>query len=207
MAEIKPTRMELLKIKAKIRLAKSGYNLLKKKRDGLILEFFEALKSAKTLRQDLVKAFILANDKMNLTRMLESDLKIRSVAKAIKEHPRVELEQKNVVGVIVPRIRGEKVQKKLLERGYEVYSSAAINEAAEAYEKLTEHIITVAEVETTLRRLIAEIEKTKRRVNALEYNVIPNLERVSGIISFRLQEMERDNFTRLKLIKARLARS
>ena len=207
MAEIKPTRMELLKIKAKIRLAKSGYNLLKKKRDGLILEFFEALKSAKTLRQDLVKAFILANDKMNLTRMLESDLKIRSVAKAIKEHPRVELEQRNVVGVIVPRIRGEKVQKKLLERGYEVYSSAAINEAAEAYEKLTEHIITVAEVETTLRRLIAEIEKTKRRVNALEYNVIPNLERVSGIISFRLQEMERDNFTRLKLIKARLARS
>jgi len=207
MAEIKPTRMELLKIKAKIRLAKSGYNLLKKKRDGLILEFFEALKSAKTLRQDLVKAFILANDKMNLTRMLESDLKIRSVAKAIKEHPRVELAQKNVVGVIVPRIRGEKVQKKLLERGYEVYSSAAINETAEAYEKLTEQIIIVAEVETTLRRLIAEIEKTKRRVNALEFSVIPNLQRVSGIISFRLQEMERDNFTRLKLIKARLARA
>ena len=207
MAEIKPTRMELLKVKAKIRLAKSGYNLLKKKRDGLILEFFEALKSAKTLRQDLVKAFILANDKMNLTRMLESDLKIRSVAKAIKEHPRVELQQRNVVGVIVPRIRGEKVQKKLLERGYEVYSSAAINETAEAYEKLTEQIIIVAEVETTLRRLIGEIEKTKRRVNALEYNVIPNLQRVSGIISFRLQEMERDNFTRLKLIKARLART
>jgi V/A-type H+-transporting ATPase subunit D len=207
MAEIKPTRMELLKIKAKIRLAKSGYNLLKKKRDGLILEFFDALKSAKTLRQDLVKAFILANDKMNLTRMLESDLKIRSVAKAIKEHPKVELEQKNVVGVIVPRIKGEKVQKKLLERGYEVYSSAAINETAEAYEKLTEQIIVVAEVETTLRRLIGEIEKTKRRVNALEFSVIPNLQRVSGIISFRLQEMERDNFTRLKLIKARLART
>jgi len=199
--------MELLKIKAKIRLAKSGYNLLKKKRDGLILEFFDALKSAKTLRQDLVKAFILANDKMNLTRMLESDLKIRSVAKAIKEHPKVELEQKNVVGVIVPRIKGEKVQKKLLERGYEVYSSAAINETAEAYEKLTEQIIVVAEVETTLRRLIGEIEKTKRRVNALEFSVIPNLQRVSGIISFRLQEMERDNFTRLKLIKARLART
>jgi V/A-type H+-transporting ATPase subunit D len=207
MAEIKPTRMELLKVKAKIRLAKSGYNLLKKKRDGLILEFFEALKSAKTLRQDLVKGFIHANDKMNLTRMLESDLKIRSVAKAIKMHPSVELEQKNVVGVIVPRIKGEKVQKKLLERGYEVYSSAAINEAAEAYEKLTERIIVVAEVETTLRRLIAEIEKTKRRVNALEFSVIPNLQRVSSIISFRLQEMERDNFTRLKLIKARLAKT
>lgn len=203
--EIKPTRMELLKIKARIRLAKSGYNLLKKKRDGLILEFFDVLKNAKTLRQDLVRTFISANEKMNLARMLESDLKIRSVAKAIKERPKVKLEQKNIVGVIVPRIEGEKIQKKLLERGYEVYTSTAINEAAESYEKLTEHILTVAEVETTLRRLIVEIEKTKRRVNALEYNVIPNLERISSIITFKLQEMERDNFNRLKLIKARLA--
>src|SRR3990167_6429794 len=85
--EIKPTRSELLKVKKQIKLAKSGYSLLKKKRDGLILEFFEILKKAKTLRQELVEEYKIALEKINIARTLESDLKVKSIAMAIKKIP------------------------------------------------------------------------------------------------------------------------
>ncbi len=73
--EVKPTRSELIKLKKKIKLAKSGYNLLKKKRDGLILDFFEILKKAKTIRQELVDEYNVASGKINIARAMESDLK------------------------------------------------------------------------------------------------------------------------------------
>ena len=72
--DIKPTRSELLKTKKQIKLAQSGYSLLKKKRDGLILEFFEIMKKAKTLRQELVENYKIALEKINIARTLEGDL-------------------------------------------------------------------------------------------------------------------------------------
>ena len=71
--DIKPTRSELQKLKQRIKLAKSGYNLLKKKRDGLIIDFFEVLKEAKTLRQDMINEYINALNKINVARVLETD--------------------------------------------------------------------------------------------------------------------------------------
>ena len=202
--DIKPTRTELMRIKKQKLLAKSGYNLLKRKRDGLILEFFEVMKKAKTLRHELVEAYKKADEKINLARVLEGDAEVKSVAKAVSSSPEVTVYTKNIVGVVVPKIEAANFQKKFYERGYGIYTPASINEAADSYEKLGEKIVAVAEIETSMRKLIDEIEKTKRKVNALEFSVIPTLEKQQSLISFRLQEMERDNFVRLKLIKARL---
>ena len=201
--DIKPTRSELLKVKKQIKLAKSGYNLLKKKRDGLILEFFEILKKAKTLREELVNEYKIALDKINIARALEGDLKIKSVAMAIKDIPDVKLTTKNIMGVRVPKIESSEIKKAFMERGYGVYNSSAIDEAASAYEKVVEKIILAAEVETSMRKLLNEIEKTKRRVNALEFVVIPNLDKVKSFIQLRLEEMERENIFRMKRIKAK----
>lgn len=199
--DIKPTRSELLKVKKQIKLADSGYSLLKKKRDGLILEFFEILKKAKTLREDLVNEYKAALEKINIARTLESDLKIKSIAMAIKDIPEVELKTKNIMGVKVPKIESKAIQKHFLERGYGFYNSASIDEAATAYEKVVEKIILAAEVETSMRKLLKEIEKTKRRVNALEFVVMPRLEGVKSFISLRLEELERENIFRMKRIK------
>jgi len=199
--DIKPTRSELIKLKKRIKLAKSGYNLLKKKRDGLILDFFEILKKAKTLRQELVQDYLFALNKINITRAIESDLKIKSVAMAIKERPAVELKTKNIMGVIVPKIEFGELKKHFLARGYGIYGSSAIDEAAYSYEELVEKIILAAEVETSMRKLLKEIEKTKRRVNALEFSIIPQMEDVQSFITLRLEEMERENIFRLKRIK------
>ena len=201
--DIKPTRSELLKIKKNIKLAKSGYSLLKKKRDGLILEFFEILKKTKSLREDLVKEYIAALEKMNIARAIEGDLKIKSIAMAIGDIPYVELTPKNIMGVKVPKIQSSEVIKEFMERGYGVYNSSAIDEAAAAYEKVVEKIILAAEIETSMRKILSEIEKTKRRVNALEFVVMPRLDKQKSIIQLRLEEVERENIFRMKRIKSK----
>ena len=201
--DIKPTRSELLKTKKQIKLAKSGYSLLKKKRDGLILEFFAILKKAKTLREDLVAEYVIALEKINIARTLEGDLKVKSIAMAIKEIPDISLSTKNIMGVKVPQIESSEIKKAFLKRGYGVYNSSAIDEAATAYEKVVEKIILAAEIETSMKKLLSEIEKTKRRVNAIEFIIIPRLEKQKSFIQLRLEEIERENIFRMKRIKAK----
>lgn len=201
--KVKPTRSELIKLKRRIKLAQSGYNLLKKKRDGLILDFFEVLKKAKTIRSELTEIFIEAQNKMNIARVLESDLKIKSIALALKNRPQLELETKNIMGVKVPKIEAKHIERKFTERGPGYFNSAAISETADAYEKVVEKIMIAAEVETSLRKLLQEIEKTKRRVNALEYVVIPEMASTRDFITLRLEELERENVFRLKRIKSK----
>ncbi len=205
MEDVKPTRTELLNLKEKIELAKNGHKLLKKKRDGLIMEFFEVLKEAKSLREELTESFKNAQEKMNIARTLEGDLKINSLAMAISEKPEFEMAEKNIVGVVVPKVEDAKsLRKQMFERGHGYFNSAAIDEVATAYEELVEKIIKAAEVETTIRKLLEEIEKTKRRVNALEFEVVPRMEDQAEYIQMRLDEQERENFSRLKLIKNRM---
>ncbi len=200
--DVKPTRSELIKLKKSIKLAKSGHKLLKKKRDGLILDFFDILKDAKTIRVEIVELYLKAIEKMNIARLMESDLKIKSMAMAIKQKPDIKLDTKNIMGVVVPKIEAESIVKHFPERGYGVYHSPSIDEAAYAYEGLVEKIIKAAEIETSMKKLLKEIENTKRRVNALEFKVIPEKERIQKFIQLRLEEMERETVFRMKRIKA-----
>lgn len=200
---IKPTRSELMELKKKIKLAKSGYNLLKKKRDGLILEFFEILKKVKNLRNEIVADYIIALQKMNMARIIESDLTLKSAALAISQRPEINVGKKNIMGVVVPKVDDIKLQKKALERGYGVFTSVSVDEAALQYEKVVEKIVKAAEVETSMRKLLIEIEKTKRRVNALEFEVIPRMEKIKAFITLRLEEVERENTFRMKRIKGK----
>lgn len=201
---VKPTRSELIALKKRIKLAKSGYSLLKKKRDGLILEFFKILEKVKNLRHELVEEYKKAEEVMKLARLLEPDLKIKSIAMAISKSPAVEIGQKNIMGVVVPTIHGSELQEQSSGQRFGIYNSSAINESALAYEKVVQKIITAAEVETSMKKLLKEIEKTKRRVNALEFEIIPRMERIKAFITFRLEEIERENIFRLKHIKKKI---
>ncbi len=201
---VKPTRAELIVLKKKIKLAKSGHSLLKKKRDGLILEFFKILEKVKGLRQELVAKYKKANDVLKFARILESDLKIKSIALAISKKHKVEIGQKNIMGVVVPTIKQEVSQEEKKDE-FGIYNSSAISETASSFKKVIEKIIIAAEVETSMRKLLKEIERTKRRVNALEFEIIPRMEKVKAFIQFRLDEMERESIFRLKMIKKKVA--
>ena len=200
--EIQPTRSELLEVTKKIRLTKNGHKILKLKRDGLILEFFKILDEAKDLRQEIAKRYVEAREKIAVAGAVDGVIAVRSAAYALTVHPEIQLSSRNLMGVVVPEIKSSRIVAPLDERGYGIIgTSPRIDEAADAYEKLVETVVKAAELETTMKKLLEEIERTKRRVNALEFKVLPELEEVERFIRFRLEEMERDNIFRLKRIK------
>jgi len=204
----KPTRAVLIGLRKRIKTAETGHELLKMKRDGLMVEFFEVLNQARTIRQELVEDFLRAKQALNMAKASEGALAINSVAFALQKEPTVELESRNIMGVVVPKITADSVQKQMFERGYGIIgTSAAIDEAADAYESLVDKIITAAEVETALIKLVDDIDSTKRRVNALEFKVIPDIQDTIRYIGFSLEEMERDNTVKLKMLKGKAERS
>jgi V/A-type H+-transporting ATPase subunit D len=203
--DVKPTRSELIQLKNRIKLSERGHKLLKMKRDGLILEFFKILNQARNVRTELDAAFLRAEEKINLASAVNGMIVVRSVAFTAKESPEISLSGKNIMGVVVPKISSTGVKKTLLERGYGIIgTNSYIDETADAYEDLVEKIIVAAELETAMKRLLDEIEKTKRRVNALEFKIIPELIAAMKYIRFMLEEMERENTFRLKRVKARM---
>ena len=203
---VKPTRSELIALKKRIKLSERGYKLLKMKRDGLILEFFKVLAEAKDLKTELAEKYARAQEMIAIAETVEGTIGVKAAAMAASENPEIDLKSKNIMGVVVPKIESKSVKKSLNERGYGVIgTSAAIDEAAEAFEDLVECIILSAELETTMKRLLDEIEGTKRRVNALEFKVIPEQVEARNFIKMRLDEMEREELTRLKRTKGKSA--
>jgi V/A-type H+-transporting ATPase subunit D len=112
---------------------------------------------------------------------------------------------KNIMGVSVPIMNIENPVRKINERGYGFLSTTAkLDDAAKSFEESLSVIVRLAEVEESVRRIAEEVEKTKRRVNALEYIVIPRLKATIKHIEMRMEEIERESFMRLKKIKASL---
>ena len=202
-ADVKPTRSELIVTRRRIKLSISGHKLLKMKRDGLIIEFFELLPKVKDMRSQLVKLYTVADKKLAVAMVADGKSALKSAANCVRTPPQVELSENNIMGVVVPKIKVSTIQKSIEERGYGLIgTSVRIDESVHAFEKLAEKVLEAAELETTMKKLLDEIESTKRRVNALEFKVIPQLEEVAAYITLRLEELERENIFRLKRIKA-----
>lgn len=200
--DIKPTRSELIKLKGRIKQTKNGYKLLKMKRDGLFHEFRTLLAEMIEAKRDLTAAYRLAKTRIDLANAIEGGLAVRAAAIANSAHPQVEVERRNIMGVVVPSVSGSNLKSTFAERGIGfIGSSPYIDEASDSFSELIEKIVKASEMEATLKRLLAEIEATKRRVNALEFKVIPELEEAKVFIQLRLEEMEREETFRLKRFK------
>ena len=200
--DITPTRSVLLDLKRRIKLSQSGHKILKMKRDGLIIEFFEVMEKARQMRAGVATDFEVAMKKITIARSIDGEVNVRSEAYALNKYPTVKLSSKSIMGMMVPKVEADSIHTDILNKGYGVLdTSAYVEEAAASFEKLLETLIRAAEVETTMKKLLDEIEKTKRRVNALEFKIIPDLKESERFVKFRLEEMERENTTRLKHIK------
>ena len=200
--DIKPTRSELIKLKARIKQTKNGYRLLKMKRDGLFHEFRQLLANMIEAKRELTDAYRLAKQRIDLANAIDGGLAVRAAAIANSAHPEVEVERRNIMGVVVPSVSGTNLKSTFEERGVGyIGSSPYIDEASDSFSELIEKIVTASEMEATLKRLLEEIEATKRRVNALEFKVIPELEEAKVFIQLRLEEMEREETFRLKRFK------
>ncbi|HHT19076.1 MAG: V-type ATP synthase subunit D [Euryarchaeota archaeon] len=199
---INPTRMELLKLKEREKLAVKGHSLLKEKRNALIMEFFNILEKVKGSRETVAKNLEEAYRDLTAAQINMGDLAVKKAAMSVTESVDVDIDSRSIMGVVVPIIDSEIQERTIVERGYGFMdTSVKVDEAAKKFEKSIQLIIELGETEKTIMLLASEIESTKRRVNALEHIIIPRLQNTVKYIEMRLEEMERESFVRLKMVK------
>lgn len=200
---INPTRMELLSLKNRTKLAVKGHGLLKEKRDALIKEFFDILDRVKGVREAAERSLKEANEALLEAQIAMGDLAVRKASLSVKESIDVDIKSRSVMGVSVPVTNVKMEERSIIDRGYSFSDTTIqLDEAAKKFEESIKFLIELGEVEKTIFLLAEEIEATKRRVNALEHIMIPRFENTEKYIDMRLQEMERENFVRLKIIRS-----
>jgi len=207
MEQVKPTRMELMKKKAQIKLAEQGRDLLREKMDALIQEFFKILTSVSNSREELEQVSRSADLALLIAQAVDDPVTLKSASFATRKSITVDISGKNIMGVPVPVIEKKRVSKSMLERGYGIIAmSGRIDETAERFEAELDLLIELAETETAMRRLGAEIQMNRRRVNALEQILIPELKNQAKYIKNAIEEREREDLFRLKKVKTIIER-
>ena len=206
-ADIRPTRLEYIRAKRRIILhfkpSKCFLKLLKLKRQALILEFFNISKTSARLRGELQSELIKGYQSIRMAEMLDGEMRLENEAMKIPHLKKLQILPKNVMGVRIPKLEGGNREQAITEYLLELPTS--ISEAIKAFQELHKIVLDVAEKETTLRKLLYEIEKTKRKANAIENIFIPNLGAAVKFIMFRLDEIERDTFAMLKTVKRKMS--
>lgn len=205
MEEVHTTRTELLQRKTQIILAEQGRDLLKKKRDALLIEFMSIMDIVLQSSERLQKTAAEAGYSLNIAKAVDGTVTVKSASLATTGEVLVDISGSYIMGVPVPEVEKKSVSRSALTRGYSVTGvSSRIDETAERYERELNVIIEIAAVETKLKRLGEEIQKTRRRVNALDYIVVPSLQEQVKFIQMALDERAREDLFRLKRVKASL---
>lgn len=205
MEEVYPTRSELLAKKNQLALANQGRELLKEKLDVLLKEFMEVMDKAVSASERLRTAAGQASYALNLAKAVDGTVNVRSAAMASRGEVTIEMHGGYVMGVPIPEITPKKIVRSPMTRGYSpIGVSSRIDETADKFEEELEAIIQVAAVETKLRRLGDEIQRTRRRVNALDYVVLPRVQEQIRYIRMTLEERAREDLFRLKKVKKAL---
>lgn len=205
LANVKPTRMELLKLRRRVKLADRGHKLLKEKRDALVSEFMVVIRQYREARNFAEESLQSAFHNLLMAEVLLGPRDIEQISDITLRDIDIDFSIKNIMGVSVPVLKAYDLVRKVNERGYGFLgTNAKLDDAAKSFEESLLLLVNLAEVEESVRRIAEEIEKTKRRVNALEYIVIPRLKATIKHIEMRMEEIERESFMRLKKIKASL---
>jgi V/A-type H+/Na+-transporting ATPase subunit D len=206
MEEVRPTRSELLERRAQIGLAQQGMDLLKQKRDALLIEFMGVMDETLRLSDSLQKTVREAQYSLAVAQAVDGVVALRSAGLATKGEIVVDMTGTKIMGVSVPVVtKGDSPLKSSFTRGYSVTGvSSRVDETAEKFEGILDVIIEYADIETRLKRLGEEINKTNRRVNALEQVTVPALQEQVTYIRQTLDERAREDLFRLKKVKKKI---
>jgi V/A-type H+/Na+-transporting ATPase subunit D len=201
---VRPTRMEYLRTVRRIAMSRKGLKLLKLKRSALIFEFFAVSKTVASLRSGLQAKLVSGYEGIHNTEMFVGTLRLEYESMRIPKMHELTLKSKNIMGVKIPELSGGESSGQAGQE-YLLEVPTSINQAIKSFEEVHKLVLDVAEKETALRKLLVEIEKTKRRSNAIENVLIPRLQANARYIKFRFDEMERESFTKLKTVKRKIA--
>ena len=202
-ATINPTRMELTRLKGRLKTATRGHKLLKDKRDELMKQFLEIVRRNRELRQKVETGLEQANAAFTVAAALMSPEMLEQALLYPKQSVELDMTSKNIMSVNVPvysfHTRNEDPTE-IYPYGF-AQTSGELDAALEALSQVFQDMLELAQVEKTMQLLAADIEKTRRRVNALEYVMIPQFQEKIRYISMKLDENERGNITRLMKVK------
>jgi V/A-type H+-transporting ATPase subunit D len=203
MAKVNATRMELLNLKKRVKLAVRGHKLLKDKRDELMKQFLSLIHKNRELREEIEKEIAVVYKTFMAARSLMPPEVLEEALMLPKTRLVVDISTRVIMSVQVPQVKMTKEGDGILSYGlYEVPSE--LDQSLESLEMLMPKLMQLAEMEKSLELLAAEIEKTRRRVNALEYVLIPELESTARFIEMKLDEMERSSLATLMSIMDKL---
>lgn len=200
---VNPTRMELTKLKSRLKVAVRGHKLLKDKQDELMRRFIELIRQNQKLRRSVEEQLEAALKDFLLARAMMSDQTLDEALMYPTERINVDITTRNLMSVNVPEMEfiRQEGSGTIFPYGFND-TSADLDDAIEELHEIMPQLLELAEVEKTCMLLADEIEKTRRRVNALEYMTIPDLEETITFIRMKLDENERASITRLMKVKS-----
>ena len=199
---VSPTRMELLDLRKKLVLAEKGHKLLEEKRDALVEKFFEIIDKRNNLSREIDEGFKEAFSSLIQAQMILGEPRVEQVATLAEDIGQIVLETDNIMGVKIPKINMNNIREDV-KPSYGFFESCSkLDDTQQQFSKLLLKLIQLADLEGKIKALTIEIEKTKRRVNVLENNLIPRLQATRKYIEMQLEEREREDFFRRKRIKA-----
>ncbi|MBA3063484.1 MAG: V-type ATP synthase subunit D [Atribacteria sp.] len=197
--KVNPNRMELLRLKKRLFLAKRGHKLLKDKRDALIQEFIRLVKENKTIREELEDRLIKCYTIFSNASSLMSKITLEETLMFPKAKSTIEVTFKNLMSVNVPKYKFK------YEGNFYAYSlintTPELDIALRNFYEILPLMLKLAELDKAVSLLADEIEKTRRRVNTLEYVLIPDLEETAKFITMKLDEMARSTISAIMRIK------
>jgi len=200
MASLSPTRMNLITLRKRIAVAEKGEDILTRKRQVLVAEFLKLLSEPRKRRKELNEILQRAYKTAMIASTYVGNFQLEEIAYSMKEASPISIEVKNIMGVKVPEI-GRLVAR---HEAAPMLQSVAAEEVSSSFSQALQVLVDVAELEQGLRKVVIEIDKTKRQTNVLKYVVIPNMEKNKKYIEMRLDEIDRDMFIALKHTKKRL---
>ncbi len=202
-AQVNPTRMELSRQKKKLVTATRGHKLLKDKRDELMRQFLELVRENKALREKVEAGIAEANKNFVLAKAGVSDATLNAALLAPKQEVYLEASTRNVMSVNIPVFTAKTRtpdEGDIYPYGY-AFTSSDLDGAVKSLSDLLPDLLRLAEIEKSCQLMAIEIEKTRRRVNALEHVMIPDAQEKIKFITMKLDENERSTQIRLMKIK------
>ena len=200
---VKPTRMELNNLKARLKTATRGHKLLKDKRDELMRQFIGLVRENHQLREQVESQLVGAMQEFVLAKSLEGDQLVRELFAVPAKEVALTVRHESIMSVTVPKMHVQVQERQnASEVPYSyVGSNSGMDASIQAIESSLDQLLKLAEVEKTCQLMADEIEKTRRRVNGLEYQIIPQLKETIYYIEMKLEESERANVTRMMKVK------
>jgi V/A-type H+-transporting ATPase subunit D len=202
MEGVSPTRMDLLDIRKKLVLAEKGHKLLEEKRDALVEKFFGIIHKRNELVKQLDNDFKESFQSLIQAQMLLGEKKVEEISYVTPELGEIDIDTDNVMGVKIPKMNQENITTDIEPSYSFIETCSKLDDTQQDFKHLIKKLIELADLEGGIKSLAVEIEKTKRRVNVLENNLIPKLLATRKYIEMQLEEREREDFFRRKRIKA-----